>query len=195
MGLRTARLTIDRGSLPQQHRGLGIRFERQSVAKIKGDGPPIDMVVIRPAGALLTGEDAIGPEPRWNHVVCGLRLKALDGTDVQGGGQLLITGRRFIGMIENGTQGGAPPLALQKTGSVFCFTLQRDDAYLPEMKKHRLTPSDFAFRSKEELGLGFVFVVFSAAASIANGKMSYWYDKNMLYAMSKEGRDHLLQQG
>ena len=104
MALKTARLTIDCSLLPQKSDKLGVRFDMRSVAKIKAGSSPSDMVLIRPAGMLLNAEEAIGPEPRWNCIICGIRIQALDGTNAQGRGQLLITGQRLIGMIENGKQ-------------------------------------------------------------------------------------------
>lgn len=44
-------------------------------------------------------------------------LKAMDGTDAQGQGQLLITGQRIIGMIENGQVAGGSPLS-DSTGNI-----------------------------------------------------------------------------
>ena len=193
MALKTARLTIDHSLLPQKSDKLGIRFDRRSVAKIKAGAPPSDMVLIKPAGALLDAEDAVGPEPRWNSILCGMRIKALDGTEAQGQGQLLITGQRFIGMIDSGKIAGAPPLSLATSGNIFCFTCQRDDVYPPEVKKHRLAPSDFSFRSKEELPVAFQLLVFSGAVYVANDKMGYWHDRNMLHALSEEGREGLLK--
>ncbi len=193
MALKTASLTIDRSRLPQKWDDLGIRFELHSVAKIKADGPARDMVLLRPAGALLRAESAVGPEPRWNHILCGIRMKALDGTDVQGAGQLIITGQRFIGMVDSGTAAGGRKLSTNTTGAAFCFTFRRDDVYQPEITKHRLTPSDFAFRSKEPQPVAFRLQVFSAVAYVANDKMGYWYDKNMLHCLSEEGRRGLLQ--
>lgn len=192
MALRTARLTIDHKLLPQKYDKLGIRFERRSVAKIKAGSAPADMVVAIPAGTLLGEEDAVGPEPRWNTVLCGLTIKALDGTDAKGQGQLLITGQRLIGMISSGTAVGGP-LDVEKTGNIFCFSCRRDDVYPPEVKKHRLTPSDFSFRSKEEQPVAFTFLVFTAMAYVANDKMGYWHDKNMFRALSEEGRESLLR--
>jgi hypothetical protein len=193
MGLKTARLTIDRSLLPQKWNDLGVRFERQSVAKIKPSSHPADMVLMRPAGSLLSEEDALGPEPRWNCIMCGMKITANDGTGAQGSGLLVITAQRFIGMIENGVVAGGPPLALDTSGHVFCFTFRRDDVDSPHIKKHRLQPSEFTFRSKREVAMTFQLTVFSALAFIANGKTGYWYDKNMLHALSEEGRDGLLQ--
>jgi hypothetical protein len=193
MGLKTALLIIDRNSLPQKRSDLGVRFECHTVAKIKASSPATDMVLIKPAGDLLTGENAVGPEPRWNHILCGIRLKAMDGTDAQGSGQLIITGQRLIGMIDTGKVTGARPLDLDTSGNVFCFALHRGDVYSPQMKKHRLTPSEFLFRSKEEQNTAFHLVIFSALVYVANGKMGYWHDKNMLHAISEEGREGLLK--
>lgn len=192
MALKTASLTIDHDKLPQKWDDLGIRFERRSVAKIKAGDPPSDLVLIRPAGALLPADDSVGPEPRWNHILCGMHIKALDGTDVQGAGQLIITGQRFIGVIDSGNAANGRKLSVNTTGAVFCFTFHRDDVYQPEVKKHRLTPSDFAFRSKEAQPVAFRLLVVSAMAYVANDKMGYWYDKNMLHCLSEEGRRGLL---
>jgi|SRR5579859_41427 len=193
MALKTARLTIDSSSLPQKWDGLGIRFERHSVAKIKATDPPSDMVLIKPAGALLSAEEAVGPEPRYNHILCGMRLKAMDGSDAQGQGQLILTGQRFIGMIDTGTAAGGPPLSVATSGHVFCFAFHRDDVYDPVVKKRRLTPSDFSFRSKDGQPVAFQLQVIMAMAYVANGKMGYWQDANMLRALSEEGRRGLLK--
>lgn len=193
MGLKTARLTIDRSLLPQIRNDLGVRFERQSVAKIKTGSPPADMILIRPAGSLLSEEDAVGPEPRSNYIMCGMKLTVHDGTIAQGSGLLLITAQRFIGMIGKGVAAGAPPLALDTSGHAFCFTLRREDVDPPRIRKRRLQPSEFTFQSKKEAAAAFQFTVFSAAVFIANGKMGYWYDKNMLHALSEEGREGLLR--
>jgi hypothetical protein len=193
MALKTAQLTIDRSLLPQKSDNLGIRFERHSVAKIKTASPPGDMVLIKPAGALLSAEEAVGPEPRWNYILCGMHLKAMDGTDVRGTGHLVITGQRFIGMIDSGTATGGPPLSVATSGNIFCFTCRRDDVYPPQVKKHRLTPSDFSFRSKEEQPVAFQLLVIAAMVYVANDKMGYWHDKNMLRSLSEEGRQGLLR--
>jgi hypothetical protein len=142
MSLKTARLTIDHGLLPQKSDKLGIWFERRSVAKIKAGSPPSDMILVKPAGALLGAEEAVGPEPRWNNVLCGMLIKATDGTEAHGQGQLLITGQRLIGMIDNGTASDGPPLSIGTSGNIFCFTCHRDDVYPPQVKKRRLMPSD-----------------------------------------------------
>ena len=191
MPLKTARLTLNGASMPQQYKDLGIRFEREPVAKIKGGSS--DMILLRPAGRLLPQEESVGPEPRWNHVICGMHLKTGDGSVAQGSGQLLITGQRFIGMISDGSATDSKPLGLDSSGSVFCFAFHRDDIYSPEVKRRRLKPSDYLFRAKEELPLSFVLTVFAAMASIANGKTSLWHDKNMDYALSVEGRQGLLK--
>jgi hypothetical protein len=177
--------------MPQQHKELGIRFERRTVAKIKGG--TTDMVLLRPAGSLLQEDEAVGPEPRWNLVICGLHLEMGDGTVAEGSGQLLITGQRLIGMIDTGSATGSPPLSLEASGNVFCFTFNRLDVYAPDVKKHRMKPSDFSFRAREELEMSFRFIVFSAMAFVANDKTGLWYDKNMSYALSVEGREGLLK--
>jgi translation elongation factor EF-1beta len=61
------------------------------------------------------------------------------------------------------------------------------------VKKHRLTPSDFSFRSKEEQPVAFQLLVIAAMVYVANDKMGYWHDKNMLRSLSEEGRQGLLR--
>jgi hypothetical protein len=190
--LKTARLVIDRDKLPQKYDELGIRFERHTVLKAEGRGTT-DMVLIRPAGALLSPDNSVGPEPRWNDILCGIQLKARDRTDVQGQGQLLITGQRLIGMVESGKVANGSPLSIGSSGNIFCFSCQRDDVYAPQIKKHRLTPSDFHFRSKEEQPVAFELLIFMAMGYVANDKVGYWHDKNMLHALSEEGRQGLLK--
>jgi hypothetical protein len=193
MALKTARLTIDRSKLPQNSTDLGVQLQRRSITTVKAGSPPKDMVIIKPAGSLLGPEEAIGPE-RSYHILCGMSLKAMDGTEVQGSGQLIITGQRLIGMVDSGTAAGGAPLSVEKSGNVFCFTCRRDDVYPPQVKKRRLTPSDFTFRSKEEQTVAFNLLVITAMVQIATGdKMEYWQDKNMLHALSDEGRAKLLK--
>lgn len=194
MSLKTADFTLNRNSLPAQRSDVGIRLVRQTVETIKASASPADKVLILPASNLLSGDDAVGPEPHWNHLLCGIGLQLKNGTVAAGAGQLVITGRRFISMIDSGTLTGAPDLDLDTSGHVYCFTINRDDVYLPEMKKHLLKPSEFTFRSKEEQEVAFQFVVYAAVAYIANKKMNYWHDKNMLRAVSDEGRDSFLRE-
>ena len=61
--------------------------------------------------------------------------------------------------------------------------------YPPQVKKHRLTPSEFSFRSREEQSVAFQLSIFAAAADVANDKMGYWHDNNMLQTLSEEGRE------
>lgn len=193
MSLRTAELTVNRDSLPQQRSDLGIRLVRQTVEKVKTGVPPADKVLIMPAGNALSVDDAVGPEPRWNHLICGIGLQLKSGTVAAGEGQLVITGRRFIGMVDCGTLTGAPALDLETSGRVYCFTCNRDDVYAPAIKKHRLKPSEFTFRSKEEEEVAFQLVIYAAWVYIVNKKMNYWHDRNMLRAVSDEGRASLLR--
>ncbi|HTW06413.1 MAG TPA: hypothetical protein VME46_02830 [Acidimicrobiales bacterium] len=190
MALKVARLTLNRAAMPQKCNELGIRFERQSVAMIKGN--LTEMILLRPATSLLPEGEAVGPEPRFNLVVCGMHLKSGDGTVAQGSGQLVITAQRLLGMINNGTATGSNPLS-SSSGSVFCFSIGRDDIYAPDVTKRRFKPSDYGFRAREEQTPSFYLTVFSAMASIANGKTLYWHDKNMDSAMSAEGRQSLLK--
>jgi hypothetical protein len=193
MSLKSADLMLSRDSLPGPRSDLGIQFVRQTVETIKTGAPPADKVLVIPAGDLLNEDDAVGPEPRWNHLLCGIGLRLKDGTVATGSGQLVITGRRFIGMIDSGTLTSAPDLDLDTSGHVYCFTVNRDDVYLPEMKKHLFKPSEFTFRSREEQEVAFQFVIYAAWAYIANKKMNYWHDKSMLRAASDEGRESLLR--
>jgi hypothetical protein len=192
MGLKTAHLAIDRSRLPQDRSDLGIRLFRGSVAKMKADRPPADMVLIRPMPDLLSEEEAVGPEPRLRLVLCGMRLKLSDGTVAQGSGLLVVTGRRFIGMIGDGAVAGGPPLASGKSEHAFCFAVGRDDLADPQIKKHLITGSEFSFRDKDRLPGGFQLTIFSIAAAISDGKMIYWQDKNMLRDLSDEGRQKFI---
>ncbi len=189
MSLKTARLTLDNNSMPQHYKDLGIRFVRETVAGNKGGST--EMVLVRPAASLLPEEEALGPEGSFYLLACGLHLKASDGTTAQGSGQLLITGRRLIGMLTNGSATGSNPLSAT-TGNVFCFSLNRDDVLPPEVKTRRLKPSEYTFRSRDGLAVQFQLLVFAAMAAIANGKTILWYDKNMNFALSPEGQERLL---
>ncbi len=193
MALTTATLTIDHSLLPQKYDKLGVRFERRSVTTLKAGAPPKDMVLLRPAGTLLAGDAAIGPEPRWNHILCGISIKTADGTEAHGQGQFIITGQRFIGMIDNGTAGGTSPLSAAKTGKIFCFSFGRDDVSPPEVKKHRLQPSDFTFVGQQGQPVRFRVLIFAGMAYVANDKIGYWHDKDMFRVLSDEGRQGLLK--
>jgi hypothetical protein len=194
MSLKTADFTLNRNSLPAQRSDVGIRLVRQMVETIKASAPPADKVLVTPASNLLSENDAVGPEPRWNHLLCGIGLQLKNGTVAAGAGQFVITGRRFIGMIDSGTLTGSPALDVDTSGHIYCFTINRDDVYPPAIKKHRLKPSEFTFRSTEEQEVAFQLVIYAAWAYIANKKMNYWHDKNMLRAVSDEGRESLLRE-
>ncbi len=96
-------------------------------------------------------------------------------------------------MIDSEMTSGGRPLSAATAGSVFCFTCNRDDLCPVQVKKHRLTPSDFSFRSREGQSVAFQLRVIASAVYVANNKMGYWHDKNMLHSLSEEGRKGLLR--
>lgn len=190
MALKTTRLPLGPSSMPYPCETLGVTLERESVTKIKGGTS--NMVLIRPSRKLLPESEAIGPEPRWHHVLCGLNLRLGDGTVEEGSGQLLITGRRVIGIIDEVlVPRSSGELSTPETA--FCFTFLRDDVYPAEKKKNRFPkPSDFTFRSREEQPISFRLIVFSALGSVSSNQLHLWHDKNMIHALSDERRPYLL---
>jgi len=191
MALKMTQLTLNRDSMPQHCKELGISVVRQSVVDLKGNAK--GMVLLRPAAQLLDEEDSVGPEPRFYFLLCGLQLKARNGSAANGSGQLVITGRRILGMITKGTA-GSKPFSLDETGDVFCFSINRSDVYAPQVKRRRLLPSDFSFRAKEESPIAFGLMVFSCMVNIVNSQMSYCDDRAIMNrAFSAEGEERLLR--
>jgi len=192
MALQSMTLQINKAALPSICRELAVRFTRESFRTVGSDKPPKDKVVIEPWSKDSLSTENVGYEPRWYRLLGFVQLGARDGTHAYGSGQVIITGRRFIGMIDSGVGRNGAELAIDASGKIFCFTLDRADVYSPDVvKKRRVLPSEFRFRSKEEVEVGFQFVL-GAMFSIVNGQFNYWYDKDTLRAVSDEARRELL---
>ena len=91
--------TVDPKALPKGFATLGVRIERETVQQLKGD--PKEMVLLTPASKLLSEEDAIGPEPNFRRILCGVDILG-DGVVARGSGQFVITAQRFICMLDSG---------------------------------------------------------------------------------------------
>lgn len=190
MRFATSVIPLSQATLPYETAILGIRLERHAVTGLKTGAPPRPMILVRPAARLLADPDLAGPEPRWNEIVCGMELAAGNGGVARGQGHLVITGHRFIGFLNKGTLG--KDAVLEASESAFGFTIHRDDLEPPHLRKRRVMPSEFTFYSREQSDMVLRLLVFGAVAAVANGKTSYWYDQNMLRALSDEGRAQLL---
>lgn len=196
MTLTTAQFTLDTTSLPTQSKELGVLFVRRAVKGIKEGAPAVDRVLMLPHRKAFADPDVVGPEPSWNHLVCGVGLETGEGKVVAGSGQMVITPQRYLFMVDDGDVNRKRKLKLEinSTGVVYCFSVLRDDVYEPEVKKKRLQPSQFFFRSKEEAPIKFRIAAYAAWAYIVNDHMGYWHDKSMVRALSDEGRQSLLKE-
>jgi hypothetical protein len=183
MALKTLVAHISESSLPSVSNDLGIRFDRKEVEKYKGGSS--NMVLISPATNLLSEDDAVGPEKTFFRIICEIGLRTGDGTVAQGGGQLIITPERFIGMMDNNGTANGKELGFGQASVIFCFSCRRNDVGEPDVKKRRLKPSDFAFASRDGQPVAFKFSVFSAFGAIANNKVSMWHDDKMLKVLSE----------
>lgn len=193
MVLIVANLTLTRASMPQQYQEMGIRFERHEIARFKGGVR--DEILLRPAAKLLAVEEDIGPEPRYHLIMSGLQLKFGENKVAQGSGQLVITGKRLLGMIDEGTVSGGVPLSVDASGKVFCFSILHEDVEAPIIKRQRLQPSIYEFRAKDAQTTSFAFTVYSALACVNGNRFQYWHDRDMDHALSIRGRQELLVTG
>jgi hypothetical protein len=194
MTLTTAQFTLDTTSLPTQSKELGVLFVRRAVKGIKEGSPAVDRILMLPHREAFEDPDVVGPEPRWNHLVCGVGLETGDGKVVAGSGQMVITPQRYLFMVDDGDVNRNLKLDVNSTGNVYCFSVLREDVYDPEVKKKRLQPSQFFLRGKEEAPIKFRIAAYAAYAYIVSDHMGYWQDKSMIRALSEEGRQALLKE-
>jgi hypothetical protein len=184
VSLKTLTFTMELSGLPASSKELGVRFTREKVEQIKGG--TTEMVLFSPATKLLSEEDAVGPEPTFYRIMCGIDFKDGRGTAAQGTGQLLITPQRLIGMLADTGQAGGRQLGFSAGSVIFCFSCLRGDVGDPAVDRKRLKPSDFTFSSQPGLPVAFRFTVFAAFAAIANNKMSFWHDDKMEKALGED---------
>jgi len=192
MPLKSAQFTLKRESLPVQSRDLGVRFVLRTVKPPKASQAPVERVLMVPDTKAFRDGESVGPEPLYRHILCGAGLQTGNGTVVAGSGQMVITPQRLLFMVDDGDVNSKLKLDINSNGEVYCFYVLRDDVYEPEVKKKRLKPSEFFFRSKEEAPVSFRIAAYAAWAYVAGDHLGYWYDKNMLSALSDEGRQSLL---
>lgn len=193
MALTTAQFTLDPASLPTLSKDLGVRFLQRAVKGIAQGAPTVNRILMIP-DRNAADPATVGPEPRWNHLVCGVGLQTGNGKIVAGSGQMIITAQRYLFMVDDGDIDGTAKLDIKSIGTVYCFYVLRDDVYDPEVKRHRFKPSEFFFRSKEEAPVSFRIAAYAAYAYIVNDQMGYWHDKDMLRALSEAGRQSLLRE-
>jgi hypothetical protein len=159
-----------------------MQFEAQRVEKHKGGSANI--VLIKPAPNLMSEDERIEGESTFFQFMCGMDIAWTDGGKAQGSGQLIITNKRFIGMIDSGEANGKQ-LAIGATGQTFCFMFPKRDVSEPEVKKRRLKPSEYTFRSNTSVESAFRLTVFGAYGFVKNNKIGICHDEHIVRALSK----------
>ena len=76
MTLTAGHFKSDTTSLPTQFTDLGVCFVKRAVGGVKDGLPKTDRILMLPHREALADPLAVGPEPRWNHSVCGVGLEA-----------------------------------------------------------------------------------------------------------------------
>jgi hypothetical protein len=177
--IATDHLSVDYSSLPLVSRGLRIRFEKLATKA----GKPA--VMLYPAAEP-------GFEPNFVRYAGGMFLKLGDGTVAQSTGQLVVTGRRLLGVVTQGSVGNHK--LDDATGAVFAFVINREDMHPPQTKTNwRGKPVEAVIRSTEEQTLAFVLQVFSVVAAIKNDSSVAPTSLDMfLQRFTDEGQANLL---
>jgi len=121
---------------------------------------------------LYPGTDA-GYEPQHIRYAVYMSLVLGDGTTAGNLGQLIVTGRRLVGMMTHGTVGGTK--LNESVGSVFAFTIGLDDIG-PPATKTRWTGrvAGVVIRSRQAHDPPFELTVTSVVGTMTdNGALSY----------------------
>ena len=178
MPIVTGQYNLDLSRLPTKAADLRIKVDTQILnGKTKG-------LLLHPA----TGNDF---EPGYYRYMCGIGLKLGNGLTAGKIGQIVVTGRRLLGMVTDGTAGD---VALSgEAGVIYAFSIDLDDFYGPQARTNwRGKPVEAVFRSKEDQPLAFILQVFSVAVNVTNdGKIAYTSVANFITKFSPESRQAL----
>jgi hypothetical protein len=181
LGCSYSELSIDPGSLPARSEQLGLSFDHRLV------NAKNTTLFLHPKGAL--------SEPRYARFVAGLRVKVVNNaltSEVEGQGQLVVSGERLVGMIDAPLLGGAPWRNGNKL-RVFAFTLDRDDIGLVHPKTNRLgRPIGLVIAGKETLRPWLAVEVIATPAFLRNsGEAGPSSIPNLMDRLTPSGRDSL----
>ncbi len=178
MGISTAKYTLDVAALPVRDETLRIRFDTQVV---NGKNR---LLYLYPASDM-------GAEPTYARFAAGMSLRTGDGIAAQRQGQLIVTGRRLLGMFTSGAVGNQPLNG--GSGSIFAFSIEFDDVATVTPKTNwRGRPVEATIASNNDLDPWFSLHVLVVAASLKNdGKATPTTIQAFLSRITPEGRREL----
>ncbi len=180
MPIKTGVFSLDRSSLPSHAAELPARFS--------------EVVVNDKAKVILIGPGSDPDyEPRFARFLCGIILRLSDGTVAQNQGQLVISGRRILGMVTDGSVGGR--VLNSQVGSVYAFSIDRDEIKPPVAKKNwRGKSIEVGMGSSDASETQFVLQVFSVVASVTDrGEYTYSSLDRFLERFTPSGLEKLLE--
>ena len=149
-------LILDLSDLPSQLEELGVGF------KMGAGNNKKPLLLIYPAD-----DAAIAPVGAPVRYAVYMTIRLSDGTEAGDVGQLIVSGRRVIGMVTHGSAGDAR--LDESAGSVYAFCLDLDDIKSVEPKT-RWTGrvAGAVITSKEDRDPGFVLRLTSVAGILAD---------------------------
>jgi hypothetical protein len=144
--------------------------------------------------ALIHPNAQAGYEPNHVRYMCGLGLSRGNGDVAQRMGQVVVTGRRVIGMVTDGSFGDIK--LSEDSGSIYVFAFELDDIGDPQVKSNwRRKPIEVVLRSREGGDAAFSLVVFSLSTVVKNdGSLVFCSLKSFLDNFTPAGRRELMDQ-
>ena len=156
MAFAACHLILDLSDLPSQSEELRVGF----MMGVGNNKKP--MLLIYPANGT-----NISPAPAHVRYAVYMTLRLSDGTEAGDVGQLIVTGRRLMGMITHGSAGGTR--LDDSAGSVYAFCLDLDDIKSVEPKT-RWTGrvAGAVITSRDDRDPGFVLKVTSVVGILSD---------------------------
>ncbi len=172
---------VDLASLPLRDNSVGLRINTQILASNKSR-----VLLLYPSR-----EKGFGPW--YTRYVGSMSLTTGSDMKVQGTGQLVVTGRRLLVMVTDGTFNGKP--LGEKDGYICGFSIDHDDIVTTKLKSNwRGKPVEVTFASSDQASPWFVLHIVSVAAWITDdGKVGPTTVERFLKKMSPESRAEMLK--
>ncbi len=170
--------TLDMSVLPVRSAPLRIRFAMQVVNS-------------KTRKVLIYPDSEPEFEPRYVRFAAGLLLKLDDGTSVQGSAQIVVTGRRIVGLFFDGSL-GSTELDLS-AGSAYAFSVDLDDLQpLVVRTNWRNRPIEARIRSRTGQEPAFLLQVYALFVQVRDdGGIVYTSLDSFLRLLTPEGRQRL----
>lgn len=180
MPLLYAEYTLEPAKLPASDQKLRVRFDTHLV---NGKNRLL---------MLYPNSDA-GTQPRFARYAVGMKLQVGGVVGAQGEGQLVVTGRRLLGLFTGGSTASHHPLN-GRGGAVFAFALNQDDIETNKSKTNwRGKEVEAVLASREDAQPWFILQVLVMVATVTNAGVARPCTMgDFLTRLTPEGRAALL---